>query len=197
MLQMSTTQLKCKCNTNVDTNQDSTALVGNASVKDLCNRTRATEKAIKAKREYLEKRVIPRTLSFIGSHCLKNRESGESVPLCVVTRSNYLPEGRKNCLRVFWARHFRILEKIKGYREKPKFLTLTVAKAETSGLEQRKAVNRVMARLRYQAKVHGVDGKLVYEKVSDVQARGVVHYHFVLWGLPYLCLLYTSDAADE
>ena len=174
MGQMSTIE---KCNINVGTNQD---------IKDLCNRTRATEKAINAKREYLEKRVIPRTLAFVKGHCLKNRESGESVPLSAVTRSNYLPEGRKNCLRVFWARHFRILDNIKGYQEKPKFLTLTIASSETSGLEQRRAVNRVMSRLRYQAKVHGVDGKLIYEKVSDVQVRGVIHYHFVLWGLPYL-----------
>lgn len=158
-----------------------------------CNHERATPEAIRAKREYLEKLVIPRTQKFVKGHCLVNRITGKTTPLEMLTRSNYLAVGREKVLRVFWARWFKIISATEEYKELPKFLTLTVARSETSGLEQRKAVNRVMSRLRYQAKKHGRDGKLVYIKVAEVQERGVIHYHFVLLGLPYLPKAYWSD----
>ena len=67
------------------------------------------------------------------------------------------------------------------YREKPKFLTLTFKKNITDTTEANYEWKKFRQRLEYRIKK-----KLKYIVVVEFQKRGAVHYHAVLFNMPYI-----------
>lgn len=70
---------------------------------------------------------------------------------------------------------------VHAWGEKPKFLTLTYENNFQDVAESNKNFKKFIMRLNYHLEI-----KLKYSAVVEFQKRGAVHYHVVLYNLPYV-----------
>jgi len=115
---------------------------------------------------------------------LQSRQ-GESLTLADISKTWYSEQGAKNNARSIVKRLRRLNDykcDLKKYR--PKFITLTFAEVQESWFVE-KALAKFLDAVRHFAKRRGVSN-LAYFWSAEVQARGALHYHILILGLPYL-----------
>lgn len=126
-----------------------------------------------------------RNVAWAEGHSLVRRSTGEVVgTIDIFSRSWYSLSGRRNVGRSITSRltkgHAR---GVGGVVERPKFLTLTFRDVSDSWL-QSGALSGFLDAVRHYVKRHG--GHFECFWCAEVQSRGALHYHLLLFGVPFL-----------
>lgn len=98
----------------------------------------------------------------------------------VLNRLKTMKRARSNLMRLINANVRRWYDD-DGRPYEPVFLTLTFAKNVQDIDEANKAFKNFRRRLEYE-----INGKLKYVCVIEFQERGAIHYHLVIFNLPYI-----------
>ena len=134
-----------------------------------------TEEEIKKIKE--KKKVNKKIIEKIGNKTLENSDLVKQRKLKIKSDNKKKADNRaKTKVRRL------INANIGRYNEKDKFITLTVKENETDRQKMNDEFKKFMKRLKYNFK----DRIIKYIAVIEKQERGSIHYHVIIFGLPYI-----------